>query len=384
MKIPVLRLVYPQEDIDFIKNEIEKVLKSGYLTMADRVKEFETLFARFIDVKYAVGTNSGTSSIEMILRAIGIEGLTVIVPSNTYMATPIAVIKAGGRVIFAECQKENLQIDPQDIEKKIQPNTKAVIIVHIGGIISPYFDNIKKICKKRGLFLIEDAAHAHGASISGKMAGSISLAGTFSFYPTKVLTTAEGGMLTTNDEEIYKKALVLREHGKADHAFNVHTEIGDNWRFSEIHAVLGIQQMKKVEWILGERRRIAKLYDDLLNEVDEIQPLCLPDNNKPSYYKYISFLDERIDRTEFKKIMRNKYNVEMTGEVYSDPCHSQPVFKKYPHYCANSPADLFPITNDICRKHICPPIYPGLAIEEIKYVVNSMKETVHECLGNRG
>src|SRR3990170_7883960 len=330
MKIPILRLPYDEDDIDFIKSEIEKVLRSGYLTMADRVREFEMRFAKYCGTNYAVGTNSGTSSIEIILRAIGVEGSTVIVPSNTYMATPIAVVKAGGRVIFVDCQQENLQIDPDDIERKIQSDTKGVIIVHIGGIISPHFDRIKKICEKKGLFLIEDAAHAHGATIDGKMAGSMSLAGSFSFYPTKVLTTAEGGMVTTDNEEIYHKLLVLREHGKADHSFNIHVEIGDNWRLSEIHAVLGIQQMKKVDWILSERRRIAAQYDTYLKIIDEIRPLKISSNINPSYYKYIAFLDERIEREKLKETLKRKYSIALPGEVYSHPCHNQPVFKKYP------------------------------------------------------
>ena len=376
MNIPILRFSYTEEDIKYIKDEIEKVIRSGYLTMSERVKEFERLFANFCGVKYAVGTNSGTSSIEIVLRAIGIDSATVIVPSNTYMATPIAVIKAGGRVIFTECQRENLQMDPDDLERKIQSDTKAVIIVHIGGIISPYLNQIKKICEDYGLFLIEDAAHAHGATIDGRKAGSLSLAGSFSFYPTKVLTTAEGGMLTTDDENIYQKALVLREHGKADHSFNVHVEFGDNWRFSEIHAVLGIQQMKKVDWILSERRRIAHRYDELLEGVDGVKLIKIPSNIQSSYYKYIVYLNEKIDRAKVKKELKEKYQVSLTGEVYSHPCHSQPVFKKYPNTVANHKNDVFPVTEYVCKHHVCLPVYPGLTDEEIEYVVDSLKKVL--------
>jgi perosamine synthetase len=383
MKIPLLRVPYDEADINFIKDGVEEVLKSGYLTMGTRVKEFEEKFADFCGVKYAVATNSGTSSIEIILRAIGIEGSTVIVPSNTYMATPIAVVKAGGRVIFAECRKDDLQLDPDDIEKKIQPDTKGVIIVHIGGIISPHMDRIKKICEEKGLFLIEDAAHAHGATIDGNLAGSLSLAGSFSFYPTKVFTTAEGGMMTTDSEEIYKKALVLREHGKADHDFNVHTEFGDNWRFSEIHAILGLREMNKADWILNERRRVAKYYDENLKGVEGIRLLDIPSNINPSYYKYILYLDERIKRDQLKPLLKEKFNVSLTGEVYSDPCHTQPVFEKYPDKMANPKGEQFPSTDYVCRQHICLPLYPGLTEEETGYVVSSLKEALDECLSDR-
>lgn len=374
-----MRIPYTEEEITFIKSEIEKVLRSGYLTMGDKVREFEMKFARFCGTKYGIGTNSGTSSIEIILRAIGIEDATVIVPSNTYMATPLAVIKAGGRVIFAECQKENLQIDPDDIERNIQPDTKGVIIVHIGGIISPHLDRIRDICKKKNLFLIEDAAHAHGAEINGKMTGSLCLAGAFSFYPTKVLTTAEGGMITTDNADIYNKALVLREHGKKDHNFNIHTEIGDNWRFSEIHAVLGIQQIMKVDWILNERRRIAFRYDEMLKDIDGIYPVKIPENIKSSYYKYIAFIDSEIDRDTLKLFLKEQCEITLPGEVYSHPCHSQPVFNKYSNKIGNSKGDKFPITEYVCKHHICLPSYPGLIDEEIEYVVNSLKKALIYC-----
>jgi len=412
VKIPLLRLEYSDKEIAWINRQISKVLKSGYLTMSDRVAEFERMFAKFCGTKYALGTNSGTSSIEIPLRAIDVDGGTVVMPSNTYMATPLAAIKAGARVVFTDCDKNNLQMDVDDLENKIRPDTRAVILVHIGGIISPDIEKIMVICKRRGIPLIEDAAHAHGAEYlvkssvvslqssvkrgtdssdpfgklradrrpttddCWKRAGSFGLAGSFSFYPTKVLTTAEGGMMVTDNEDIYKKGIVLREHGKADHGFNVHTEIGDNWRYSEIHAVLGIQQMKKADYLIGERRRIASLYDSLLSDVEEIRPLVLPSSVKSAYYKYIVFLDERISRDSLKKEMKDRFGVMLTGEVYAAPCHSQPVFKKYPKYLANKKNDKFTQTDYVCNHHACLPLYPGLTDKEVKYVVNSLKKAL--------
>lgn len=376
MNIPILRLPYTEEEIDFIKNGIVEVLKSGYLTMGDKAAEFERLFAKFIGIKYAVGTNSGTSSLEIVLRAIGIERATVVVPSNTFMATPISVIHAGGKVIFTDCQRDNLQMNPEDLRRKIRDDTKGVIIVHIGGIISPYFDEIKKICDQNSLFLLEDAAHAHGATINGRKAGALGIAGSFSFYPTKVLTTAEGGMITTNNEEIYQKSLVLRDHGKADHNFNIHTEFGYNWRFSELHAVLGLQQMMKVNLILEQRRKIAKMYDERLEGVRGIKLLKIPQNIEPSYYKYILFLDDGSNREEVKRELRGKYAISLPGEVYSEPCHNQPVFKKYPWAMVNDRSDTFPQTEYACQRHICLPLYPGLTDSEVDYVVDSLKRVL--------
>ena len=376
LNIPILRLPYTPEEIDFVSNSITEVLRSGYLTMGEKVAQFEKMFAKFVGTRYAIATNSGTSSLEIILRAIGIEGSTVIVPSNTFMATPVVVIHAGGKVIFADCQRENLQLDSQDLKRKIRTDTTGVILVHIGGIISPALDEIRRICDEEGLFLIEDAAHAHGATVDGRKAGTLGIAGSFSFYPTKVLTTAEGGMITTNDENIYQRAIVLRDYGRTDHNFNIHTELGYNWRFSELHAVLGIQQMKKADAILVQRRKIARMYDEKLQGVKGIRRLEIPPNVKSSYYKYIVFLNDDLDRDKIKTELKDGYGVSLTGEVYSHPCHSQPVFKKYPQVIANSPSDTFPQTEYVSRRHICLPLYPGLTEEEVDYVVDALKKVL--------
>lgn len=376
MNIPILKLAYTQEDIDFVRNGIAEVLQSGYLTMGEKVAQFEKEFAKFTGTRYAVATNSGTSSLEIVLRAIGVQGSTVIVPSNTFIASATAVIHAGGKVIFADCQRENLQLDPEDLKRKIRGDTKGVMLVHIGGMISPYFNEIKKICDQNGLFLFEDAAHAHGALIDGRKAGTLGVAGSFSFYPTKVITTAEGGMITTNDESIYRNSVILRDHGKADSSQNIHVEFGYNWRFSELHAVLGLQQMAKVDAILVERRKIAKMYDQRLEGVKGTRKLRIPPNINPSYYKYVVFLDDDFDREKIKKELKERCGVSLTGEVYSHPCHSQPVFKKYPWAMANEPPDTFPQTEYIAERHICLPLYPGLAEEEVDYTVNSLKRVL--------
>ncbi|MFC1965896.1 DegT/DnrJ/EryC1/StrS family aminotransferase [Chloroflexota bacterium] len=376
MELPILRLEYSEEEVSFVKEGIEAVMKSGYLTMGEKVAQFEKMFAEFVGSRYAIATNSGTSSLEIILRAIGIEGSSVIIPSNTFIASPVSVIHAGGSVIFTDCQRDNLQLDPEDLRRKIRADTKGVMLVHIGGIISPACDEIKRICDEAGLFLIEDAAHAHGATIDGRQAGSLGIAGSFSFYPTKPIVTAEGGMITTDDDNIYHQALSLRDHGRTDYNPNIHVAFGYNWRFSELHAVLGIQQMKKAEAILADRRKIASMYNRKLQGLKGISKLEIPPNVKSSYYKYIVFLDDELDRDKVKAELKDKCGVSLTGEVYSHPCHSQPVFKKYPQVVANSPFDTFPQTEYIAGRHVCLPLYPGLTEEEIDYVVDSLREVL--------
>lgn len=372
MNIPILRLPYTDEDIEFIKDGIVEVLLSGYLTMGKKVAQFEKAFAEFIGTRHAIGTNSGTSSLEIVMRAIGVEGATVVIPSNTFMATATAVTHAGARIIFTDCQEENLQMDPADLQRKIQPDTRGVILVHIGGMISPNIDEIKRICDENSLFLLEDAAHAHGATIDGRRAGSLGIGGSFSFYPTKVMTTGEGGMVTTDDEEVYRRCLVLRDHGKTNPELNVHEEFGYNWRFSEFHALLGLQQMKRIESSLEERRRIAMMYDEKLGNLPKVKRLQIPPNIRSSYYKYIVFLDEHIDRDELKTEMKDRYGIHLPGEVYSQPLHTQPVFRKHSWAVANDPGDSFPQTEYVCEHHLCLPLYLGLTEKEIDYVVDSL------------
>lgn len=375
-EVPILRLHYTRDEIDFIQNGIAEVLKSGYLAMGEKVARFEKAFAEFTGARYAIATSSGTSSLEIILRAINITGGTVIVPSNTMMASPASVIHAGGWVIFADCQRENLQLDPEDLKKKIRKDTRAVMLVHIGGIISPHLDEIKKTCDRYGLALIEDAAHAHGATIDGRPAGTLGLAGSFSFYPTKVLNTAEGGMITTDDDDIYRQAVSLRDHGRASDDPNVHVELGYNWRFSELHALLGIQQMMKAKEVLAERRRLAGLYDKKLEGLRGIRKIQIPANVVSSYYKYIVMLEDGIDKVPVKRALKEKYGVSLTGEVYANPCHRQPVFKKHPHMVANDPSDAFPGTEYVAARHICLPLYPSLTDGEVEYVVASLRKVL--------
>ena len=375
-KIPALRLSYSKEEKNDITKGVNEILNSGFLTMGEKVTQFERLFAEFVGVKYAVAVNSGTSALEIPLRALNVEGKSIIIPTNTFMATPLAALHAGAKVIFADVSQESLSIDPKKIEKNIIDGTVGVIVVHIGGIISPEWNKIKKICESNGLFILEDAAHAHGATIDGQMAGSLGTAGSFSFYPTKIVNTAEGGMITTDDEDIYKLSLILREHGKTNPNFDIHSELGYNWRFSEFHALLGLQQMKKLPWMLSERRRLASIYDELIKEVHDVTAIELSDNIESSYYKYLLFLNTLYDSTVVKNKMRDQFGITLPSEVYANPCHSQPLFLKYPELVLNAPEKQFPGAKYVSDRQICLPLYPGLTDDELMYVVDSLKSVL--------
>jgi len=232
VNIPAAKIYFPEDDRKAILKQIDGILESGQLTLGKYGREFEQRFAEYVGTKHAVAVNSGTSALEITLRALDMEGSSVIVPTNTFFATPASVIHAGGKVIFADIT-DNLCLDPASVRRQINKGTKAVIIVHIGGLIPPQIEEVRQICREHGLFLIEDAAHAQGSSLNGKKAGSFGIAAAFSFYPTKVITSGEGGMIATDDENIYKRALVFRDQGKAGFLGNIHTEMGYNCKLLE-------------------------------------------------------------------------------------------------------------------------------------------------------
>jgi perosamine synthetase len=371
-------LRYSDSEVRSIAARFEEIIRSGFISMGRNVAEFERQWAEYCGVKYAVATANGTCSMEMILRAIGVQGGTVIVPSHTFIASATAAIHAGAKVIFVDCQRENFQMDPEDVRRKIRPDTKVVMLVHMSGIISPHLNEIKDICEQQGIPLVEDAAHAHGATIDGRKAGSLGLAGSFSFFSTKVITTGEGGMISTDDEKIYKTACALRDHGRFGAEPNVHHDIGYNWRPSEFNAVLGLEQMRRVDEILQRRRQIARTYDEKLKalKIPGIKLLEIPTNVQSSYYKYILYLEPPLEREKLKQILKHEYGVSLPGELYNRDCHTQPVFTRHPEAIVRQPKESFPETDYVVSHHFCLPLYFSLTDDQVDYVVASLDKAV--------
>ncbi|HDN73493.1 MAG TPA: DegT/DnrJ/EryC1/StrS family aminotransferase [Archaeoglobus sp.] len=375
MKIPAAKIYFPEEERKDLLKQVDEILESGQLTLGKYTREFEERFAAYVGTKYAVAVNSGTSALEIPLRALDVKGHSVIVPTNTFFATPASVVHAGGEVIFSDVT-ENLCIDPESVKENIKKDTKGVIVVHIGGVVPPQIKEIQEICEDHNLFLIEDAAHAHGSTLDGKMAGGFGDAAAFSFYPTKVMTSGEGGMITTDDKKIYERALVFRDQGKAGFFGNVHTEMGYNWRLSEIHAAVGLSQFARLEAFIADRRKIAKIYDEELNERGGggVTPIKIPPEVKSNYYKYVVMLDEgiEIERSELKRELKEKYEVGLSGEVYELPCHLQPIFKDLYGFTDG----VFPVAEDVCKRQVCLPVFATMTEEQAKYVVDSLKEVI--------
>lgn len=344
-------------------------MRSGVLTDGPNVKAFEKEFADYVGVKHAVAVNSGTSALEIALRFYKLKGREVIVPTNTFVATPNSVIFAGGKPVFADIREDTLCIDPEDVKEKISSRTAGVIVVHIAGLVCPQIRELHEICEDRDLFLLEDAAHAHGAMIDGKKAGSLGDGGCFSFYPTKVMTTGEGGMITTDNEELAEAALCMRTHGQD--AKRMMVMLGHNWRMGEIAAIMGKNQLGNLEAFVRKRSEIARQYERLLVDIKEISLFKTPANIRHSYYKYPLKVKGGIYVEKLALTLKNDYGVE-TGNIYYPPCHLHPFYMKN----FGMKEGGLPISENVLKRVICLPMHAGLAKEDAEYV----SEALHRSL----
>ena len=397
-EVPILRIPFSDPDVQQLVEGWTDVLGSGFLTLGSYTNRFEQLFREFTGAKHAVAVSSGTSALEVMIRALGIEGRSIIVPTNTFLASALAVAHSGNKVVFADSDPDTMGLDPVDVARKVDEDTAAVMAVHIGGLISPAIDLIRDLCQRRGLYLLEDCAHAHGSTLDGVHAGLWGIAGGFSFFPTKTLTTGEGGMVITGDEEVYHRMLMLRNQGKNPALGNKISELGHNWRLSEFTAVLGVQQLERAKGILEDRGRIARFYDQALLEFEGLRPLARPPGFTSSHYKYIVYLDPSWDRAGVKRIMKEKYSVSLPGEVYADLCHDEPLWEshtycgkrkegnggiqctRWPQCGCGTRQQGFPGAEYLSRHHLCLPMYPGLEEEALEHVVQSLEHTLHQDL----
>jgi dTDP-4-amino-4,6-dideoxygalactose transaminase len=367
--VPAAKIQFLPEDRAWIADRIQEVLASGQLTLGKYGAEFEKEFARLCGVRHAVAVNSGTSSLEIILRSLGIEGKKVLVPTNTFFATAAAVVHAGGIPVLIDMDPESFAVRPEIVEKSLTPGTVGIIVVHIGGIISAQMPELIRLSKAKGLWLVEDAAHAHGSSLQSVKAGAFGIAGSFSFYPTKVMTSAEGGMIVTNDDRMAEESRIYRDQGKKSFSENSHVRMGYNWRMSEPHAIIGLKHLERLPSMIADRQAIAAIYDRELANFKNLYTLQIPEKGVCNYYKYIAVLRQKLNRKELKARLRAEYGVSLAGEVYEEPLHKQPVFEKYV-------AGSLPVSEDLCSRHICLPVFSGMQESDAHQVLHALEEVI--------
>jgi dTDP-4-amino-4,6-dideoxygalactose transaminase len=370
-----------QEEMD----AIAEVIKSGRFVQGPKVREFEEKFSEYIGVEHGIAVNSGTAALHVAIAALNIgPGDEVIVPSLTFFSTASSVIHQNAVPIFADIDPNTYCIDPDDIQEKITPRTKAIIPVHLYGHPAE-MDSIMEIAEDNGLYVIEDAAQAHGAKYRGKKAGTIGHVGCFSFYATKNMTTGEGGIITTNNEKIAKKARMIRNHGMSSR--DDHDLLGYNYRMNEMQAAIGIAQLSKLD-MFNEARKKNSEY--LLKNLTDVKWLILP-KIKP-YINHVYFwcpvrVDEKtlgMETKDLVKTLREK-GVEVRHR-YTVPLYKQKMFLNlatYPRGCPFT-CSHYPIKIDYSKvycknveqligKMIGLPNHPKLSRKDLDFVIDVIK-----------
>jgi perosamine synthetase len=348
------------KNIEEITHDIKQILNSGILSSGPYTKDFERSMASITNSEYGLAVSSGGAALELVLQSLELNGGEVIVPTDTFVATANAVIKAGGIPVFADVNEETLCLDPDDYINRITSKTVGVIYVHMFGLVPRSFIKIRNFCNENNLFLVEDAAHAHGAKLNGESAGNLGIAACFSFYATKILTSGEGGIITTNDEDLYHSIESLRNHGKARNS-NLYDKVSNNYRMSEINCLLALHQLRILDEIVEMRREIANKYCSRLDNLKGIKLLDGFLNNADcSYWRFPLYLDSQIDRLDLQEKMMENHDVRITW-MYEPLCHMQPVFERY----IRGDNKLSVAENSI-SKLICLPCYPGLKNNEMK------------------
>jgi perosamine synthetase len=365
--------VFPPSDQAEIAAAVTEMLASGALTLGPYTRGFEAAFAAAHtgprppspDGPHAVAVASGTAALTIALLALGVRGREVVVPANTFYATAAAVLQAGARPVFADVEAGTFALSAATTAAALTPRTAAVVTVHIGGLISPQIDELRALCDGRGIALVEDAAHAHGATFDGRFAGSFGAAAAFSFYPTKVVTSGEGGMVLTGSEELAQEARIYRDQGKGAFSANHHVRLGSAWRMSELHAATGLVHLRRMEEFIARRRAVAARYDKALGDLDGIQPLAEPPGCRSNIYKYIALLPPGLDRARFKSELAQRFQVYLSGEVYDLPLHRQPVLAEY----AGPP---LPVAEELAARHICLPVHSDMTDSEVDEVLTAV------------
>lgn len=368
MKIPIFKLKFDfKSKLKFLRGAWDILSSDRPLGESKYVTEFESKFGNLVKSKYTMACSNGTTAIELALKAINVHGKKVLIPSNTFFATSVAVTNSGGIVELVDMENESFSLCPKDLESKLTSDVGAVIIVHIGGIISHKISKIVELCKKMNVPLIEDAAHAH-LSYRGKYrAGIIGDIGCFSFFPTKVMTTGEGGIVTTNNKNYYEKMKSLKNFGRDinDAGIIVNHE-GNNFKINEFTGLLGSIECDRVESRIGRRSMLLDRYYNNLKST-KYNVIKQKGEGVCSYYKAI--ITTPIDSSWLKTYCKEN-GVSLTGEVYKIPVHLQPLYKEQFFYVN------LPNTDYYCNHHICPPLYPELTVAEVDYICDILKQAI--------
>lgn len=367
-----------QIDADDIAAVVE-TLQSPFLTQGPKVEEFEQVVADYVGAKYAVAFSNGTAALHGACYAAGIgQGDEVITSPITFVATSNAVLYCGGTPVFADIDAKTYNINPVEIEKKITSKTKAIMPVDFTG--QPVdIDAIMDIAKRHNLVVIEDGAHSLGASYKGRKIGSQADMTMFSFHPVKPITTGEGGIITTNNEEYYEKLKLFRSHGIQKTPYAIEqgdwyyemTELGFNYRMNDIQATLGLSQMKKLDEFIDRRREIAALYDEKLVG---IQGVILPEQleeMESGWHLYMIQLNQKVLKKSRREIFDEMRGMNIGVHVHYIPVYWQPYYKGLGYG-----RGICPVAEAWYEQAMTLPIYPGMLEEDLEGVRQALQQVI--------
>jgi perosamine synthetase len=365
VKIPLARPDITEAEIEAVVG----VLKTSYLALGPKLKEFEGAIAGYAGVRYAVAVNSGTSALHLIIRALGIgEGDEVITTPFSFISSSNCILYERARPVFVDIEPKTLNIDPEQIEAAITPRTKAVLAVDVFGHPADWA-RLEEIAEERDLLLIEDSAEALGSEIDGRCCGSFGQVGVFAFYPNKQITTGEGGVILTSDAELANTCRSMANQGRGDGGeWLQHVRLGYNYRMDEMSAALGLGQLSRIEEIVAARARVANWYEEVLNEIEGVEAPYVAPNVRMSWFVYVVRLSEAFTQKDRDRILQGLQEKGVGCRNYFFPIHLQPFYREI----LGTKEGDFPVTESIAARTIALPFHNRLSKREVEYVVGSL------------
>jgi perosamine synthetase len=368
MSIPFTKPYFSPEARHEILSAIDGVLASGRLMLGEQTERFERAFAEYIGTAHGVSTNTCTTALQIALMHYVVRGCEVLVPSASFI-TDVSVVRwAGGTPVLVDCDPATLSFDLDDLRRKVTSRTRAVIWVHLTGIVSSSWREIVAFAREHDLKLIEDCAHAHGAVVGGRKAGSLGDVACFSFYPTKVMTTGTGGMMTTDDADLAAAAREIRNFGR-ERGVGATVREGNDWFLDEIHACLGYWQLQELEQGLARRRAIARRYDELLSGVPGLRLLEVPREQLPAWYHYTVFVDDAVDYARLASALKEKHGIP-TKPIYI-PLHQEKIFRDLDDGSLRG-------AETALNRSLCLPMYVEMDDRQVEIVADAVATEIRE------
>jgi perosamine synthetase len=375
MKIPIAKPYLGKEEA---QNAYDTIL-TNWVTQGPRVQEFEEKFAAYVGAKYAVAVSNCTTALHLAMIVAGVkEGDEVICPSMSYIATANSITYVGARPVFAEVDAQTFNIDPQHAEKLITPRTRAILIVHQVGLPAD-IDVFRELCSDKKLILIEDAACAAGSSYKGKKIGGHSDLVCFSFHPRKVITTGDGGMITTGNENWMRRLKLLRQHGMSVNdrvrhdaskvIFEDHVEVGFNYRMTDIQAAVGIKQLEKLDWLVSERRKIARKYDEAFKKIPFLSTPYRHSDYETNEQSYIVRLSENAP-VKRNDLMQRLLDLGISTRRGIMTSHRETAYRE--GYAGIS----LPVSEQASDNSLALPLYVPMNDNEVNHVIHAIEKSM--------